>query len=115
VPAVLPAVLGVVRALVLRRAAFGVALAHLDAVLLDALAGRVVQVAVVRVVDVPLVPDRGVAAARAMTVRVPLVAPRLVMRHAPSSGNACRRPSILDLSDLAPQDRKSTRLNSSHV
>src|SRR5690606_37756346 len=63
VPAVRAAVLGVVRALLLRRAALGVPPAHLDAVLLHMLAGRVVQMAVMQVVDVPLVPDRGVAAA----------------------------------------------------
>ncbi|MBN3724170.1 hypothetical protein [Burkholderia sp. Ac-20379] len=58
------------RALVVRRALIGVAAAHLDDVLVDMIAVRMMQVAVVEVIHVVAVLDRGVAAIRAVRVRM---------------------------------------------
>lgn len=65
-----PVVLVVSAAGVIGRAAAGIAIAHLDGVLVDVIAVGVMEMAVVQVVDVVTVPDRGMAARRAMLVRV---------------------------------------------
>jgi hypothetical protein len=51
-------------------AAVGVVAGHLDHVLVDMVRMRVVQVAVMQIVDMAAVPDRGVAAAGTMLVSV---------------------------------------------
>ena len=58
------------RAPMLRRAAVGIARRNLDHVLVDVIAVRVMQMPVVEVVRVIAVPNGGVAAVRAMLMRV---------------------------------------------
>ena len=60
----------VAAAVVVRRAGIRVGGADGDAVFMNVVAMRVVQVAVVQVIDVAVVLDGGVAAARAVLVRV---------------------------------------------
>lgn len=55
---------------VLRRAAVGIALRHLDHVLVDVILVRVMQMTVVQIVDVIAVPHGGVSAAGPVLVRV---------------------------------------------
>jgi hypothetical protein len=67
-------VVGLVRvAAVVRRALLGVLVGDLEAVLLDLAALLVVEVAIVQEIDVVVVLDRGMTAARAMVVRVVVV------------------------------------------
>jgi hypothetical protein len=66
-----------------RRAAREVLTALGDQVLVDVVAVDVMQVSVVQVIDVPLVLDGRMAAARAVLVRVAFVGPVIV--HGPSS------------------------------
>ena len=60
-------------ALVIRRAGIRVRPRHLEHVLVDMVAVRVVQMTIVQIVDVIAVADRGVAAGRTMHVRMAVV------------------------------------------
>ena len=68
-------------ALVVGRAAIRIALRHLDHVLVDVIAMRVMQVPVVKIVDVIAVAYGGVTAARAMLVRMVLMMGLIAVRH----------------------------------
>jgi hypothetical protein len=57
-------------AIVIRRAGVGIAAAHFDHMFVEMVFVRVMQVAIVEIVHVIAVPDRGVAAARTVLVRV---------------------------------------------
>jgi hypothetical protein len=68
-------------ATVVGRAAIGVGCAHLDDVLVDVIFMRVMQMTVVKIVDVAVVPNRDMTAARFMRVRVVGVNRMIVRSH----------------------------------
>lgn len=75
------------RAMMAGRAAVGVGGRNLDRVLVDVIAVDVVQMAIVQIIDVAIVLHRGVAAGRAMLVRMVGVVWFITVGHlaAPSS------------------------------
>jgi hypothetical protein len=79
-------------AAVLVRTAIGVRVVSLEPVLVDVTLMGMVQVAVVQVVDVIAVRDAGMAAARAMVVRV-IGMNRVLARHVPKSAGPDRGPA----------------------
>jgi hypothetical protein len=70
-------------AIVTGRAGVGIGRAHLDHVFVEMVAVRVMQVAVVEIVHMIAVPDRGVAAARTVLVRVVMMDFVLAVGHGP--------------------------------
>src|SRR5258708_20048272 len=65
------------------RAGVGIGRAHLDHVFVEMVAVRVMQVPIMEIVHVIAVPDRGVAAARTVLVRVVMMDLLLAVAHPP--------------------------------
>jgi len=71
-------------AVMVRRAPFGIGVAHLEAMLVDMVAMGMMQMAVMRVIQMVAMADRGVPASRPMRMRVPDMRRFAAARHGSS-------------------------------